>query len=551
MAGQEETSASQSPGQHFGNIDPAVLEVCGMDNVTLVETMSAEMLAWRDVTQLPDPFVDVLRPSHRSPETVLPDGPLRDSIREVKRAEDISYQEDPTREVISEIVRAQAPTLAEASVNGRHWLNRRMHFVDGCIGQVGSIVSEAIEEGELSVGKARQLHDDLAGTTLEFPEQSELEILGKIVSSEIGAHLIDSRTVGARQRPDIAAQYMHVLRNRSIPNEVATEKMNRLANILREEGGKSRQLRRAHRDLLEILYDEDGIQADTAQLKVLKAKGSAVHSAIVEQAKEAIVGPAESLFVALTKLKEGNVDLLERGRSELSAEQLAELRGQCLEVERYVAGHARVAIASMQIAGRKPTPDTRRRLQALTEESLRRAYDREQRANLQQGVGTTSVATEVAPDLDFRRACSGAKKIVDGGDHLDHPHASTLAKSLHAIVLGGKENIRLNRQQKGIVVALLTTGLSPLLAALERIQSGSNDAQVALLRQQSPQQFAAIHGLDFHGSIRGLKRILDKQHCREQLADPLAKSGFEEPEQHISAVRQTVEELVQQFEAAA
>jgi hypothetical protein len=91
MSVQPEASATPFPEQPSGNIPPAVLEVCGEDNVALVEMLSAEMLAWCELSQLSDPFADVTRTTHHSDATVLPDTPFEHSLEEVDRAKRIAY----------------------------------------------------------------------------------------------------------------------------------------------------------------------------------------------------------------------------------------------------------------------------------------------------------------------------------------------------------------------------------------------------------------------------------------------------------------------------
>jgi hypothetical protein len=99
-------------------------------------------------------------------------------------------------------------------------------------------------------------------------------------------------------------------------------------------------------------------------------------------------------------------------------------------------------------------------------------------------------------------------------------------------------------------VAILTTGLSPLLAAIERVHGDGTgaDAQVRLLKQQTPRQFVAISTLDLKGSVTRLKNIFDSPYCRNQLLNPIARSGLGKASERIEHVRATLDELRQRFE---
>jgi hypothetical protein len=386
----------------------------------------------------------------------------------------------------------------------------------------------------------------------QFPAPTEIAQLRTLVGFEIRTRAIDGLSIGTQKRPDLVEQCQQISGDLSVPQDTRIEKVKELASVIREVGFEDDEVQQAHRSPVAILADEQVIKGSPLQFRALQAEGSDMHDAIITYAKAAVAAPAERLTIVLGKLKEQNVVLLERGRGELSADQLEELHTQCVEVERYVARHAQAVVTSLQVAQRKPGSDVRRELRELREEPLRRAYDLQRKRKVQH-VGTSSVTQEVAPDQDFRRACADAKKIVDGGDHIKHPQASPLAKALHSVALGEKGDTRLDRQQKGIVVALLTTGLSPLLMARERIQdtngSGS-DAQVELLRRESPRQFALIRDLDLGGSVIGLKSILDNPYSRNQLLNPIAKSGFNPASQQIESLRQTIDGLAMQLTTA-
>lgn len=563
MSVQAEGSVTQLPEQPNGNVPPAVLEICGAENIALVENLSAEMLAWRELVQSSDPFANVTRADHESDATILPDTPFQDSLDKVHVAETLSYGGDPSRQELGDIGREHAPILAEVVSGGSQQLVTRAFELEDRLRQVGCEISERTAPGttDVSVADIRTLHDSMVELAAQFPAPAEIKLLGQAVHGEITARVVDGRTVGAQERPDIAAVFVQLTEEKTsdtpesneTPQAVYDEKLKELSEVLWEIGFDDPGLQEAHRGMGAIIADEDLISGNPTRLKSLQAEGTEMHGALVKGAKEAVARPVERLSAVLAQLKEGNTALLARGKGELSPELLEELQAQCLEAERYIVGHAKVIVASLHAVGRKPSPDARRQLHDLRQEPLRRTYELQQRRKVQH-VGTTSVAKEVAPDRQFRQDCSTAKKIVDGGDHLDHPNASPLAKALHTVTLGEKQDIRFARQQKGIVVALLTTGLSPLQAARERILSSNgsgSDAQVELLRRELPRQFDLLRDFDLEGSLIGLKNIFDNPYCRNQLLNPLTRSGFDQASQRIETIRATLTELVAQQQAAA
>jgi hypothetical protein len=444
MSMQPERSETVNPAEAQGTIRPGVLEVCGLENVTLVEALAAEMQGWREIAQAPDPFANVLKAAHTTEATILPDTDFQRSSAEIKRVEGICYHEDPASDEISTVSRAQAPVVQESVIQGRENVSKRVHKLKRGIKETEGETHDFIKPGAdgLSLEDATRLYASLVDTAAQFPAQRELKTLIELASTEIGARIVDARAVGAQKRPILAERYRQSLRVTALPKTAAhqegRERRETIRSILRTTGDRSWGVRRAHRGWLDMINDEDALKAASARLEPLQTKGTVIYQAIATFAREAVVDPAEQLFIVLGELKDANAAMLQRGKAELQGEQLEELQGQCLDVERYVAEHAKDTIAALKDAGRKPDLDTRRQLRALAEAPLRRAYEREQKARAR-NVGVTSVAEKVAPDPNFRKTCTEAKKIVDGGDHLDHPNASQLAKQLHGTTLGSKK----------------------------------------------------------------------------------------------------------------
>jgi hypothetical protein len=481
-----------------------ILELAGADDVEYIESLATEIQTWRDLALTPDPFAGLLDPRDGTSEWPASDIHVRHRAVKVERAKTLMGH-IPSSSEAKQIVREQAKPLAGLVTEGREKLTMtELSLISRLVGSEiemkQGLLDVATTEEALPV--AIRLRDQLADTVGLFPTYEDLRRQAIAGGTEQKSRSIDCVVAGARKNPILEGRYMDA-KNEAEPNEVT---INRLLKILEETGDGSLQIRRVHRSRLEMEADQTWLNNFTHGLYGLKRQASDLHANLARLSASQITVPIVDIQQQLTAFKTGNDQNLESLRRQNLLSEADALRA--ITMERYITSQAQAALKAIADTKAKPPAEVRKALRSLTDDPLQRRYEREAKWYQEQQVGRQSLAAEVAPDPGFRRNCSESKKILDGGDHIAHPRASRLAKELHGIQFEQKHKTRrLERDEQGLVVAILTGKLAPLLAAHERVQAAdaAGDVQVQQLKRDLPRQFTVISHFDLERSVKSLR----------------------------------------------
>ncbi len=551
MSAQPERNMTGPPMPPLGFDFSAERESPELDPFQTVDKLHVALGIWQRAVFTDDPFLEY--PIETTPETgqldIDPSVGFREE--EVVRGSDL-LSEDLESEISREITREHAPHLATIFNVSNGKLEQLVTTIDTKLTAItiNNPIFSFKPEIQIDPVDVLAQQAELKKIAALFPSKGDLSDVQNILDLQRHALAVDTIIEAARSDPKYAERKQAIADDDGLSRTAKSELNQDLVTEMIDGYIVSRGLRKFHRSDKDLVEDHKRLEVSKLDIFGNFRRGNLIFGNIRHAAAQGMVTVALEMAEVLREIKvqnENNFRAAKTSDTSISDEESK----SAVQTEEYVKNLAREITLLFNKIKFQGSDEQLSLVRSLNGDTIARAQRLALKAHnaKMRSIGTVSVSAEVVEDPDFRRTFTAASKIAGGGNRIDDARAPQLAKELHKTRFGTNGDNPLKPHESGILVAIFTEKLDPLLQTIDRLKlpGANSDQQLRFARGERAQQYLAIQGVNIEATIIKLRELLMDPMDQNMLLNPLLKSGLNPKDQHIQRAIDKLTGLIKKY----